>query len=85
MIVRSARTAMSGRQPARVIVSGSGAFLASDICPSVQRVNLSEELGPAVSSAACAFAVAKLLQTQLSERTGRVVQDNVASRGTRDT
>jgi probable H4MPT-linked C1 transfer pathway protein len=64
-IVRSARQALSGRQPDRVIVSGSGAFLARDVCPGVQRVNLSEKLGPAVSSAACAFAVAKLRQIQL--------------------
>lgn len=69
LIVRSARLAMSGRQPDRVIVSGSGAFLASDVCPGAQRVNLSEKLGPAVSSAACAFAVAKLRQTPLDEHT----------------
>ncbi len=65
LIVRSARLAMSGRQPDRVIVSGSGAFLASDVCPDVKRVNLSEKLGPAISSSACAYAVATLLQTKL--------------------
>jgi (4-(4-[2-(gamma-L-glutamylamino)ethyl]phenoxymethyl)furan-2-yl)methanamine synthase len=53
-------------QPSRVIVSGSGAFLAEHAladCPrmaSADRVAVASLLGPGVSEAACAFAVAQL-------------------------
>ncbi len=73
-IVREALTQVAGRsaRPVEtVIVSGSGEFLAeraarkfSDTPPQV--VSLSQELGPAISEAACAYAVAVLAAEAVS-------------------
>lgn len=53
-------------RPARVLVSGSGAFIASQAVrralPSVPVVALSESLGPGNSVAACAYAMLQLAE-----------------------
>jgi probable H4MPT-linked C1 transfer pathway protein len=58
-------TARTREFPATVITSGSGEFLARRVLDSLtgqafRRVSLSEELGPEISNAACAYAVAIL-------------------------
>jgi probable H4MPT-linked C1 transfer pathway protein len=69
-LLRHALTQVASRLPAppgAVIVAGSGEFLARRLSTTlgehraVHLVSLAEELGPAVSAAACAYAVAVLL------------------------
>jgi (4-(4-[2-(gamma-L-glutamylamino)ethyl]phenoxymethyl)furan-2-yl)methanamine synthase len=46
--------------PATIITSGSGEFLARRLANGTPTISLSEKLGPAISEAACAYAVAVL-------------------------
>jgi probable H4MPT-linked C1 transfer pathway protein len=45
-----------------VVISGSGEFLARQLVRDVKVISLAEKLGPALSSTACAYAVARLAQ-----------------------
>jgi probable H4MPT-linked C1 transfer pathway protein len=53
------------RPPETLVISGSGEFLARRLVGGVKTISLAEKLGPAMSSAACAYAVAMLAQEYL--------------------
>ena len=69
------RVVQHGPHPARIIIAGSGEFLASRVaravCPQVEIASLARELGPAVSEAACAYALANLMNDQAREQLRR--------------
>ena len=46
--------------PTTAVISGSGEFLARRLVCEAKTISLAEKLGPAISSAACAYAVAML-------------------------
>ena len=46
--------------PTTAVISGSGEFLARRLVCEAKTISLAEKLGPTVSSAACAYAVAML-------------------------
>lgn len=59
-LVERAAQAMQGRTPDRLILSGSGAFIAESLYPEAPRIRLAQRLGDAGSSAACAVAMVTL-------------------------
>lgn len=48
----------------RVILSGSGAFLSAQALPDAKTINLSAQIGPAASNAACAYALLQLFDAR---------------------
>ena len=54
-----------GRRIDRIVVSGSGAFVAAAALPAVPVVRLAEQIGEDAASAACAFALRAVLQNRL--------------------
>jgi probable H4MPT-linked C1 transfer pathway protein len=68
-LLRSAVVHVSAQLPSpprTIVISGSGEFLARQLMTGVEIVSLAEKLGPVVSSAACAYAVAVLAQEMFS-------------------
>jgi probable H4MPT-linked C1 transfer pathway protein len=61
------QTDQSDSRPNAVVVSGSGEFLARRVLENVRTISLAEELGPAISQSACAYAVAMLANESLIE------------------
>jgi uncharacterized hydantoinase/oxoprolinase family protein len=68
-LLRSAVTHVSAQLPSpprTIVISGSGEFLALQLVTDAEIISLAERLNPDLSSAACAYAVAMLVQEMLS-------------------